>query len=262
MANQSTSRLTLYNSSSDGGDVNTERIWHCDLSVLGNGIADFMIDRRTADSSSFTYSTNAEMKNSIITITNPKSGGTTIVGLNGDGSKMVANAYSIDTFADGTGKRVYSADTSMVEISSRDGWENLAPNDTTIVFGEGIPLGVEYDINLEPRDLDAPTIGSEEGYYSSQPASDIVRAINSAVSTINSTIDSYLTDGRVKLSSVDGISDQSMRESLLAYIAGKSTLIDNGNGTKTITYKKQDGTSTKLSITFNNNGEFVGTSVA
>lgn len=63
------------------------------------------------------------------------------------------------------------------------------------------------------------------------------------------------------LSDVDGVADQSLREALLAYVAGKSELVDNGDGTRTLTYKKQDGVSSKLQITFNQSGEFVGTQV-
>ena len=63
------------------------------------------------------------------------------------------------------------------------------------------------------------------------------------------------------LSDVDGVTDLSLREALLAYLAGKSDVVDNGDGTKTLTYKKQDGVTSKLQITFNNSGEFTATQV-
>ena len=61
---------------------------------------------------------------------------------------------------------------------------------------------------------------------------------------------------------VDGLGDGSFREALLAYIAGESSLVDNGDGTKTITYHKQDGATAKLAITFNTAGEFAGTTIS
>ena len=61
---------------------------------------------------------------------------------------------------------------------------------------------------------------------------------------------------------VDGMTDASFKEAMLAYIGGKSSVVDNGDGTRTITYKKQDGITSKLVITFNANGEFTETQVA
>jgi len=40
---------------------------------------------------------------------------------------------------------------------------------------------------------------------------------------------------------IDGIAPVQLAEILLSYIAGTSTLVDHGNGTKTITYRKQGG---------------------
>jgi hypothetical protein len=189
------------------------------------------------------------MKNSVVALKDP--GGNNYVAFNGDGAKMVANAYSVDSFTDSTGTRRYSVDTARVEASAADGFESLAVASTSPLYQKGVDLGVEYDLNLRPRNPLAPTIGPFEPWVASVPASDVV-----------ATIDTYLTDGRVKLSAVDGISDSSMREALLAYIAGKSAVVDNGNGTKTITYKKQDGATAKLAITFNTSGEFVATMVS
>jgi len=61
---------------------------------------------------------------------------------------------------------------------------------------------------------------------------------------------------------IDGITDTSLKEVMLAYIGGMSSVVDNGDGTRTITYKKQDGITSKLVITFNANGEFTETQVA
>ena len=67
--------------------------------------------------------------------------------------------------------------------------------------------------------------------------------------------------GELSLGEIDGMTDRSFREALLAYIAGNSTVIDNLDGTKTITYKKQDGITDKLIITFNTSGEFTSTQI-
>ena len=61
---------------------------------------------------------------------------------------------------------------------------------------------------------------------------------------------------KVQLIDVDGITDLSFREALLSYILGKSDLVDNGDGTFTITYNKQDGTTGKIEITFTLDGEW------
>lgn len=70
-----------------------------------------------------------------------------------------------------------------------------------------------------------------------------------------------MTAGIVKLSDVDGVTDQSLREALLAWVSGQSVVVDNQDGTKTITYMKQDGATPKLSITFDAVGQFVSTQI-
>lgn len=67
--------------------------------------------------------------------------------------------------------------------------------------------------------------------------------------------------GEVKLSDVDGLSDAVFRQALLSYFAGESTMVDNGDGTKTITYKRQNGTTASLAITFNAQGEWTATEI-
>lgn len=256
LANQGPFGCAVYFAGATGGE--DLRVYHSWIKAINaNGSPDFFIDGRTRQTAADTDSDNAELKNSIVTV-NKAGPSNTYVGFNGDGARMVANAYSVDTFIDSTSLRRYSMDTARVEVSSADGFESLAPTSASPLYRKGINLGVEYDIDLRPRNPLAPTIGPFEPWVASVPASDVVAAINSAVATV----DTYLTDGRVKLSPVDGISDPSMREALLAYIAGKSAVVDHGNGTKTITYKKQDGATAKLAITFNTSGEFVATTVS
>lgn len=69
------------------------------------------------------------------------------------------------------------------------------------------------------------------------------------------------SSSKVQLTDVDGITDLSFREAQLAWIAGKSVLVDNLDGTFTITYHKQDGTTEKLEITFDLDGEWDTTPV-
>jgi hypothetical protein len=49
---------------------------------------------------------------------------------------------------------------------------------------------------------------------------------------------------------VDGLAFSSISEAMLAFIAGKSSVTDNGDGTFTVVFKKQNGTSAKISITY------------
>lgn len=64
------------------------------------------------------------------------------------------------------------------------------------------------------------------------------------------------SSSKVQLIDVDGLTDLSFREAMLSYILGKSALVDNGDGTFTITYNKQDGTTGKIEITYNLDGEW------
>jgi hypothetical protein len=59
--------------------------------------------------------------------------------------------------------------------------------------------------------------------------------------------------------SVDGVTYASLLEAMLAYVAGKTTLTDNGDGTKTLRFMKQDGTTGKIDVTFDANGQHTAT---
>lgn len=57
-------------------------------------------------------------------------------------------------------------------------------------------------------------------------------------------------------STVDGVTIQSLFEILIATWAGKSANTDNGDGTQTIIYYYQDGTTPKLTTTYDSEGEW------
>lgn len=54
---------------------------------------------------------------------------------------------------------------------------------------------------------------------------------------------------------VDGVTRDVFEEILLAFAAGKTALSENGDGTKTLTYYKQDDATARIAWTFNANGE-------
>lgn len=60
---------------------------------------------------------------------------------------------------------------------------------------------------------------------------------------------------------IDGIPQSSVMELFLAWLAGKSVLTDNGDGTKTVAWKKQNGVTTKFTVTINAKGEHTLTSI-
>ena len=63
-------------------------------------------------------------------------------------------------------------------------------------------------------------------------------------------------------STFDGITYRSLVELLLAaFVTGKATVINNGDGTSTITRYKQDGTTTKYSVTFKTDGTISASAV-
>ncbi len=53
----------------------------------------------------------------------------------------------------------------------------------------------------------------------------------------------------------DGVTDAKLRELILASLVGKTLVTDNGDGTKTHRFYKQDGTTPVADVTFNTNGE-------
>lgn len=58
-------------------------------------------------------------------------------------------------------------------------------------------------------------------------------------------------DGTAQLPAVDGVSRSVFDAAMLAFASGKSTYTDNGDGTYTLQLKKQDGTTTAISVTVN-----------
>ena len=50
---------------------------------------------------------------------------------------------------------------------------------------------------------------------------------------------------------IDGLDPEKVMVAVLATAAGKVTVTDNGDGTYTATFKRQDGSTTALSVTYN-----------
>jgi hypothetical protein len=50
---------------------------------------------------------------------------------------------------------------------------------------------------------------------------------------------------------IDGLAFEAVMAALLATAAVNVTVTDNGDGTYTATFKRQDGTTTALSVTYN-----------
>lgn len=260
LANQTTHTAAVWNGLNTEGE--NAKLYNCMIRVQNNpGTAGFVIDGRLAQSSSQSDADSGELKNSIVQMT---SGGSASswVAFNGNGTLMVRNAYSVDTLNDGTLLRRYSVDTAGVHIGGAEDYDTQ-PTAASPLYQLGTPtVGLEYDYDLRPRDPDAPSIGPREPGLFSLAVYDIASLMDDDFETHESAIVTALGDGSVTLASVDGITDLSFREAVLAYIGGKSTLVDNGNGTKTITYKKQNGTTAKLAITFDTSGQWTATTVS
>jgi hypothetical protein len=53
------------------------------------------------------------------------------------------------------------------------------------------------------------------------------------------------------ISTIDGLPAENVFAAILATAAGKVTITDNGDGTYTADFKRQNGTTTALSVTYN-----------
>ena len=152
-------------------------------------------------------------------------------------NQAIRNAQ-LELLLDGTARRWFDDAQLVGSIGTDAGWNN--PGDTLHPgTGDNAVLSLIADEAFLPRQVVG---GSLSG-------------------VVLDATQSFTNDQPTTLGDVDGVTDESFREALLAYIAGRSTVLDNGDGTKTITYKKQDATTNKLTITFNSAGEFVATTV-
>lgn len=64
---------------------------------------------------------------------------------------------------------------------------------------------------------------------------------------------------KVDLVSVDGVAFNGLMEALLSFFAGEHDVVDLGGGSKRLDCKKQDGTTVKLRLTFDQNGQWTAT---
>lgn len=84
-----------------------------------------------------------------------------------------------------------------------------------------------------------------------------------ALGVLTTPANTLATDasGYVDLSDVDGVTNDKLREMQLSSITGLTSLTDNGDGTKTLRFYKQDGTTPLIDITFNTSGEWTATEI-
>ncbi len=174
-----TAILALWNTTSDN---NTAKLYHCLIYFRGNktiGVGATDYDCRTTGTS---FATQSELKNCIVVLVDP--GGTNNVALNGDSTKMVNNAYTVDTWTDSTGAKRYSIDTNRVEFSSEDAPYITQSKLTSAhpLYQKGTPLNIGYDINLNLRGP-TPSIGP----FDSFKVLDLGRVTNLTASIASST---------------------------------------------------------------------------
>jgi len=81
-------------------------------------------------------------------------------------------------------------------------------------------------------------------------------AISGAATAIEAAIPSGANNAAALLGATidSGLTVEAMLHISLAVLAGKATVTDNGNGTSTVAYKRQDGTTTALTVTFDASG--------
>jgi len=156
--------------------------------------------------------------------------------------------------------RVYGYALSAGEISAIYNAQNTDPGDVW-----GYPASASF-----------PS-GSMGAVLTSVPSG--ISAVASGVSAVGVLVDglpvisqiitgpAIATDsnGGVSLSNsqaFDGVSLQSILELLVAaFVTGNATVVNNGNGTSTITRYKQDGSTAKYSVTFKPDGTVTGASI-
>jgi len=189
----------------------------------GNNTIDTFIDARTRQGSTLTDMPNGELKGCIYVRTAP-AGANTYVGFNGDPTKMVGNAYSIDTLNDSSNLRRYSIDTTRVEISSKDDLGEFTPNITGALYQKGPQLGIKADINLRKRQL-VPSIGLNEPIYQitlNHKVTNLVAAGSSQQLSLSWTAPAGIT----------GITDYSVQ----SRVKGTSTWTTHSHGSTSTTH--------------------------
>ncbi len=154
-----TASMHVWNHSSD---VNTMKIWHSMIYVRGNKSTGFGLDFDSYGGGAISC-TGAEMKNSIIALQDP--GGNNYVAFNGNAAKMVNNAYSVDSFTDSTGTKMYSVDATRADIAASDVLDIERSKITSEhpLYQKGSALNLGYDINLNLRGP-TPSIGPWDAF--------------------------------------------------------------------------------------------------
>jgi len=113
----------------------------------------------------------------------------------------------------------------------------------------------QADVNAQAdqalADYDPPTKAELDA-----AESNIRGADSDTLKTLSDALDS------VGSGAVDGVSRADYEEILLAFAAGQTSVTDNGDTTKTLTYKKQDGTTARITWTYDVNGQRTATNTS
>jgi hypothetical protein len=163
----------------------------------------------------------------------------------------IASDYA-GTYFDGSMAdfRVYNYALSLGEINAIYNAQSTDPGDVW-----GYPSAAPFPAGSMGALVN--TIGNATAPSTSQIAAAILANPSNLLNTDNS--------GGVSLSTsqtFDGVSTQSLLELLVAaFVTGKATVVNNGNGTSTITRFKQDGSTAKYSVTFKSDGTITSAAI-
>jgi hypothetical protein len=151
----------------------------------------------------------------------------------------IASAGVVTLIGEATGKHLICPPVQVVSVASQT---SVTALQTTV----GAPAGASLSADVAAVKADSGGIRAD---YTT------ARAVK---------IDHLLSDttAAVTLPTVDGLTMVSVLEALLAFVGGKASVSDNGDTTKTVTFKKQDGVTTKLTITYATTGARSATSVS
>ncbi len=148
-------------------------------------------------------------------------------------------ADNLEAILDGTGGQMYlKSSTSGLSALRVEATAVTTPAVTVTATGTGSPAIRLLDTTGDG--IEAPG-GLQD--VSDAAASGVLAVANNKISTD--------ANGKVSLADTDGVTDSKLRELVLAAIAGTTSIVDNGDGTKTLTFYKQDGTTKLLNVTFN-----------
>jgi len=162
----------------------------------------------------------------------------------------------------GTAVRLQGGLTDLqgdVDVNSISGDTFAADNLEAMLDGTGGVTLTAKQIVLNNPDAAATALSITANGAGSTAA--IFTATDAAGTAIATNSGGQDFDGKIQLIDADGVTDLKLREMLIASLAGLTTLTDNGNGTKTLRFFKQNGTTPLIDVTYNTNGEWTATAI-